>query len=211
MTPVVNGGRPEPRFHDTSSSKVSQLTQSELSRNSPKRDGIQSLKMQQRSDRFFRVRPFMRHVIDEPLSAFAEAFRSIKVAADISGSHVIGITSTVPGEGKSTVSSNLAELIAHAGKRMIVLDGDLRNPALTRALAPNAKVGSAGGSQRAGRVGAGCLRRSGYRHALPSNGDELAMSSIQMRFWHRIPSRTWSTACVRIMTTFLSTCLRSLP
>jgi succinoglycan biosynthesis transport protein ExoP len=83
----------------------------------------------------------MRQVIEEPLSTFAEAFRSIKVAADISGSRVIGITSTIPGEGKSTISSNLAELIAHAGKRVIVLDADLRNPSLSRALAPNSKAG----------------------------------------------------------------------
>jgi succinoglycan biosynthesis transport protein ExoP len=87
------------------------------------------------------TRPFMRQVIDEPLSPFAEAFRSIKVAADISGSSVIGITSTVPAEGKSTVSSNLAQLMAHAGKRVILLDGDLRNPSLTRSLARGARVG----------------------------------------------------------------------
>jgi polysaccharide biosynthesis transport protein len=86
-------------------------------------------------------RPFMRQVVEEPLSAFAEAFRSIKVTADISGSCVIGITSSVPGEGKSTISSNLAMLIAHSGKRVILLDGDLRNPSLTRALAANSQVG----------------------------------------------------------------------
>jgi succinoglycan biosynthesis transport protein ExoP len=87
------------------------------------------------------IRPLYKQVVADPLSAFAEAFRSIKVAADISRSHVIGITSTVPGEGKSTVSSNLGELIAHAGKRVILLDGDLRNPSLSRALAKDAKAG----------------------------------------------------------------------
>lgn len=90
-------------------------------------------------------RKLMRQVIDEPLSAFAEAFRSIKVAADIAGSRreskVIGVTSTLPKEGKSTISSNLAQLIAHAGKQIILLDGDLRNPSLTRSLTPNAKKG----------------------------------------------------------------------
>ena len=35
------------------------------------------------------ARPYMRQVIEEPLSAFAEAFRSIKVAVDLSGSTVI--------------------------------------------------------------------------------------------------------------------------
>jgi succinoglycan biosynthesis transport protein ExoP len=88
---------------------------------------------------------YLRHVVDEPLSSFAEAFRSIKVAADIGGAvksnKVIGITSTIPREGKSTVSSNLAELIAHAGKRVILLDCDLRNPTLTRGLSKDAKVG----------------------------------------------------------------------
>lgn len=88
---------------------------------------------------------FARYVVEEPLSAFAEAFRSIKVAADINSdikdNKVIGITSTVPKEGKSTVSCNLAELIAHAGKRVILIDGDLRNPTVTRTLTSDAKVG----------------------------------------------------------------------
>ena len=83
---------------------------------------------------------FLRQVVDEPLSAFAEAFRSIKIAADINGAgrenKVIGIISTVPREGKSTVAVNFAELIAHSGKRVILLDADLRNPALTRTVAP---------------------------------------------------------------------------
>ena len=90
-------------------------------------------------------RQFLRHVVEEPLSSFAEAFRAIKVAADIhqdiKDNKVIGVTSTVPKEGKSTVSCNLAQLMAHAGKRVILIDGDLRNPTLTRNLAPDAKVG----------------------------------------------------------------------
>src|SRR6202012_1413497 len=54
---------------------------------------------------------------------------------------VIGITSTLPAEGKSTVASNLAQLIAHGGNRVVLLDGDLRNPSATRAMAPDAKSG----------------------------------------------------------------------
>jgi succinoglycan biosynthesis transport protein ExoP len=88
---------------------------------------------------------FMRQVVDEPFSPFAEGVRGIKVAMDISeatrSSKTIAITSTFPGEGKSTIASNLAELIAHAGKRVILLDGDLRNPTLTRSLAPGSKTG----------------------------------------------------------------------
>jgi polysaccharide biosynthesis transport protein len=129
--PVRAGGWLEPQVRDIALAKVSQLAQSQLRRgssNAAKRPVIPT-------------RPFMRQVIDQPLSAFAEAFRSIKVALDVSGSHVIGITSTVPGEGKSTVSSNLAALIAHTGKRVILLDGDLRNPSLTRGLASDSKAG----------------------------------------------------------------------
>lgn len=121
--------------------KFSQATQSELTRDASKKDHV-NLQEEVTAKRPIVVsRPFMRQVIEEPLSSFAEAFRSIKVAADISGSRVIGITSTVPGEGKSAISSNLAELMAHTGKRVIMVDADLRNPSLSRGLAPHSKMG----------------------------------------------------------------------
>jgi len=84
-------------------------------------------------------------VVGTPFSRFAEAFRTIKVSIDLIAlakpSKVIGITSTNPGEGKSTVAANLARLIAHAGGSAILLDCDLRNPSLTRSLAPHAEWG----------------------------------------------------------------------
>ncbi len=43
------------------------------------------------------------------------------------------VTSPGSGEGKSTVSLNLAIALAHAGKRVVLVDGDLRNPSLHRA------------------------------------------------------------------------------
>lgn len=88
--------------------------------------------------------PF-RQVVTEPLSRFTETLRSVKVSADISiiGSaiKVIGFTSTLPKEGKSTVSANFAQLIAHSGSKCILVDGDLRNPTLSRNLAPDQEVG----------------------------------------------------------------------
>jgi polysaccharide biosynthesis transport protein len=143
VMPTKMGSSPALPIKDAGPAKVSQLVQSELNRNLSKKDVAHHPRLDGATVKrpIVPARPLMRQVIDEPLSAFAEAFRSIKVAADISGSRVVGITSSVPAEGKSTVSSNLAELMAHAGKRVILLDGDLRNPSLSRALASNSKVG----------------------------------------------------------------------
>jgi succinoglycan biosynthesis transport protein ExoP len=85
------------------------------------------------------------HVVNEPLSRFTESVRSIKVAADVAirggSGRVIGFTSSLPNEGKSTVATGFAELLAHSGSRTILIDGDLRNPSLTRGLTPTADVG----------------------------------------------------------------------
>lgn len=87
-------------------------------------------------------RDVLRHVIESPLSRFAEAIRSIKVAADINGAlkgqKIIGFTSTLPNEGKSTVASNLAHLIADAGSSAVLVDADMRSPSLSRMLVPDA-------------------------------------------------------------------------
>jgi succinoglycan biosynthesis transport protein ExoP len=84
-------------------------------------------------------------VVASPFSRFAEAFRTIKVGIDLFAlakpTKAIGITSTNPNEGKSTVAANLARLISHAGGKAILLDCDLRNPSLTRTLAPGAEFG----------------------------------------------------------------------
>lgn len=84
-------------------------------------------------------------VIGSPFSRFAEAFRTIKVSIDLFSvakpAKAIGLTSTHPSEGKSTIAGNLARLIAHAGGKAILLDCDLRNPSLTHALAPQAELG----------------------------------------------------------------------
>jgi polysaccharide biosynthesis transport protein len=86
-----------------------------------------------------------RSVIDMPLSRFAEAIRSIKVAIDLNptktSNQVIGITSALPNEGKTTIAASLAQLIGHSGKSVIIVDCDLRNPSLSASLAPNAAMG----------------------------------------------------------------------
>jgi succinoglycan biosynthesis transport protein ExoP len=83
--------------------------------------------------------------MDAPFSRFTEEIRSIKLAADLNGatktSKVIGITSSMPNEGKSTVATALALLAAQTGARVILVDCDLRNPSLSRTLTPKANVG----------------------------------------------------------------------
>src|SRR5580692_1993049 len=80
------------------------------------------------------------HVIDFPLSPFAESIRSIKLMAGKSNK-ILGITSSLPNEGKSTISASLAQQIAHSGKKVILIDCDLRASKLTRRFAPGAKAG----------------------------------------------------------------------
>ena len=54
---------------------------------------------------------------------------------------VVGITSTIPDEGKSTIAAALALSIAQVGGRAILVDCDLRNPSLSRAITPNTNAG----------------------------------------------------------------------
>ncbi|TPK99775.1 polysaccharide biosynthesis tyrosine autokinase [Mesorhizobium sp. B2-4-12] len=87
----------------------------------------------------------MRVSVDAPASMFAETLRSAKIAFDVvlegQGSRVIGVISVLPGEGKSTVAANLAGLLAANGARTLLIDGDLRNPGLSRGLGMEADQG----------------------------------------------------------------------
>jgi capsular exopolysaccharide synthesis family protein len=81
-------------------------------------------------------------IIDQPFSQFAEAIRSVKLAIDLHGdiasNKVIGLTSSVPDEGKTTISAALAQSIARAGARVILVDCDWHNPSLSREFTPGA-------------------------------------------------------------------------
>ena len=84
-------------------------------------------------------------VVDTPSSPFAESIRSIKLAmnSNMTGrpNKVVGFTSSLPNEGKSTIAAAVALLTAQSGGRVIIVDCDLRNPSLSRSLAPEATVG----------------------------------------------------------------------
>lgn len=80
-----------------------------------------------------------------PQSAFSEAYRSVRTALQFSTDHGIPrtllVTSAGPGEGKSTTALTLARNLTHLGKRVLLVDADLRNPSLHRTLGMKAEAG----------------------------------------------------------------------
>jgi len=76
--------------------------------------------------------------IDETHSTFVEAIRTIRTALNAIGTNAepnktIVITSSIPGEGKSTASLNIAYAMSKL-ERVILIDADMRRPAIGRAL-----------------------------------------------------------------------------
>ncbi|EGD59053.1 lipopolysaccharide biosynthesis protein [Novosphingobium nitrogenifigens DSM 19370] len=75
-------------------------------------------------------------LINNPRSAFAEAFRSLRasIAMNTTNARVIAITSALPDEGKTTTSICLARSMAASGDRVLLIDCDLRRQGVSRFL-----------------------------------------------------------------------------
>lgn len=84
-------------------------------------------------------------VFMEPDSLESEAFRTLRTALAFSAgdSTKLVISSSEPGDGKTTVLANLAVSIAQSGKRTLLIDADLRRPGMTALLAMKGLVGLA--------------------------------------------------------------------
>ena len=78
-------------------------------------------------------------------SPFAESLRSLRTSLMLSRSssapQVLLVTSSNAGEGKSTVSLNLATVLAQQGVRVLLVDADLRRPVLHERMGVQAQVG----------------------------------------------------------------------
>lgn len=63
--------------------------------------------------------------------SYKEAYRSLALKIErTKGLKTLMVTSSLPNEGKSTVSSNIAIRLAQKGKKVVLVDFDLRNPSL---------------------------------------------------------------------------------
>ncbi|MCX7034403.1 MAG: polysaccharide biosynthesis tyrosine autokinase [Arenimonas sp.] len=76
--------------------------------------------------------------LEDPRSAFSESYRSVRTALQFSTDtgvpRCLLVTSATPSEGKSTTALTLAKNFAQLGKKVLIIDSDLRNPSLHRAL-----------------------------------------------------------------------------
>jgi len=77
-------------------------------------------------------------VIDRPTSSFVEAVRGLQLGLALSNvdkqPKVIVITSSGPGEGKTTLAISMARIAARSGHKTVLVDGDLRRPRVAKHL-----------------------------------------------------------------------------
>ena len=83
-------------------------------------------------------------VVDKsPKSMLTESFRAIRtnlqfINNDVN-SKIIAVSSTISGEGKTFVAINLGGIIAFTGKKVVVIDLDMRKPKIHLALGTSNK------------------------------------------------------------------------
>ncbi len=95
--------------------------------------GVPVLAMVRKLEPLNQVGPGGIHVHVHPTGVEAESFRTLRTALAFaaSGATRLVVTSTEPGDGKTTISVNLGTAIAQSGKRTLLIDADMRRPGLT--------------------------------------------------------------------------------
>jgi capsular exopolysaccharide synthesis family protein len=77
-------------------------------------------------------------LLRDPRSPFSESFRALRTSMRLSTtsreSKVIAVTSCQPAEGKSTVAMNMAAVLAQSGKKVALVDTDMRRPSVYKRL-----------------------------------------------------------------------------
>ncbi|MEE4451338.1 GumC family protein [Novosphingobium resinovorum] len=82
-------------------------------------------------------------VIDQPRSAFAEAFRNLRasIAFAVENPRIIAVTSALPSEGKTTVALCLARSMAGASDAILLIDCDVRRRGVSRWIGTAREIG----------------------------------------------------------------------
>jgi polysaccharide biosynthesis transport protein len=95
--------------------------------------------------KFIQSNGLFSYVLTNPTSHFAETIRSIRLSCDLllteQPSRIVGFTSALDSEGKSTVAANFAQLVSRAGRRALLVDADFRKRTLSRSMTPHALKG----------------------------------------------------------------------
>ncbi|MGQ4242923.1 CpsD/CapB family tyrosine-protein kinase [Enterococcus casseliflavus] len=78
----------------------------------------------------------------DPSSPISEQYRTIRTNIQFASSadkqiKIIVVTSSGPGEGKSTTSANLAVVFAKSGQRVLLVDADMRKPTVYKTFSLN--------------------------------------------------------------------------
>lgn len=85
------------------------------------------------------------YLVDNPFTAYAESIRYLRVAIAFSDpgneTKTVAITSSLPDEGKTSMTLSLGRMSAMSGSRTLVIDGDFRRRQLTKSLKAGTKTG----------------------------------------------------------------------
>ncbi len=109
------------------------------------------------SEEIMKGTSLIRLSVEQPRSGIVEAYRSVRTALQFAGEHgapkVLALTSSQKGEGKTTSSVGIGIQFAQFGSKVLIIDADMRNPSLHKALSGANEVGLtnvlAGGKQPA--------------------------------------------------------------
>lgn len=127
-----------------------------------------------------------------PKSIDAEAYRSLRSNIEYSSFddeyRVIVVTSSVPGEGKSTTAGNLAIALAQSGNKVLLVDCDMRKPSIHKKF----KISNAAGTAEL------LLRKKSFEEVANDYNENLTIITAG-----KIPPNPSEMLASRAMTAFI--------